>query len=306
MTVYEVPDGPKMLRETLCLAQSEIGNSPWNEDRKQEHIDRLQRMINATDAIRDGAQCPYCTSPYRDRRFVMPTTGGVAPCGHAWHGGQETGAPVPQPPATLDNARQRAAIHAGTLFTITELLDQYQGADALREAVRAAVERGRQHIAELDAPEPSARPTHHERNPSVTDHQQTADLAVIDQKLAELTGELLTVAARYDGVDFAEAAQKLSASLATGKTTRDGMCTAVATLALRLQRERVGTGAAIRVITESDRKLNVTGRLHAILSNYGGQYIIAGPAMEKLVDELSAEADALGREGYLPAAGTTP
>lgn len=52
MTVYVVSDGPKMMRETLCLAQSEIGNSPWNEDRKQEHIDRLQRLIDACDSLR--------------------------------------------------------------------------------------------------------------------------------------------------------------------------------------------------------------------------------------------------------------
>jgi hypothetical protein len=41
-----------MLRETLCVAQTEIGNSPWNEDRKREHIDRLQRLIDACDVHR--------------------------------------------------------------------------------------------------------------------------------------------------------------------------------------------------------------------------------------------------------------
>lgn len=52
MTSYEVPDGPKMLRETLCVAQTEVGNSPWNEDRKLEHLDRLQRLIDACDQHR--------------------------------------------------------------------------------------------------------------------------------------------------------------------------------------------------------------------------------------------------------------
>jgi hypothetical protein len=30
-------------------------------------------------------QCPTCTSPYRDRRFVMPTADGTAPCDSEWH-----------------------------------------------------------------------------------------------------------------------------------------------------------------------------------------------------------------------------
>jgi hypothetical protein len=49
---YEVHDGPKMLRETLCVAQSEISGSPWNEDRKDEHVARLQRLIDACDVHR--------------------------------------------------------------------------------------------------------------------------------------------------------------------------------------------------------------------------------------------------------------
>ena len=52
MTTYEVPDGPKMLRETLCLAATEIGNAPRNEDRKQQHLDRLQRLLDECDRHR--------------------------------------------------------------------------------------------------------------------------------------------------------------------------------------------------------------------------------------------------------------
>ena len=137
----------------------------------------------------------------------------------------------------------------------------------------------------------------------MTDEHHQATKPTIDQELAALTGEVLGIAARYHGVDFPEAAQKLSASLASGHTTRDGLCAAVATLALRLQRERAATGSAIRVISEDDRKLNITSRLLAVLSNYGGQRIIAGPTMEQLVDQLAAEADHLAREGYLPATG---
>jgi hypothetical protein len=49
---YEVPDGPKMLRETLCVAQSLIGNSNLNADRRTEHVNRLQRLINECDRHR--------------------------------------------------------------------------------------------------------------------------------------------------------------------------------------------------------------------------------------------------------------
>jgi hypothetical protein len=52
LTAYIVPDGPKMLKETLCVAQSRIGNSPLDEGRKREHIDRLQRLIDECDRHR--------------------------------------------------------------------------------------------------------------------------------------------------------------------------------------------------------------------------------------------------------------
>lgn len=49
---YAVADSPKMLRETLCVAQARIGNSPHDEGRKREHIDRLQRLIDECDRKR--------------------------------------------------------------------------------------------------------------------------------------------------------------------------------------------------------------------------------------------------------------
>lgn len=52
VTTYEIEDGPKMLRETLCVAQSLIGNSNLHADRRTEHINRLQRLIAACDAHR--------------------------------------------------------------------------------------------------------------------------------------------------------------------------------------------------------------------------------------------------------------
>lgn len=55
-TVYEIIDSPKMLRETLCVAQTRIGNSDLDQDRKQEHIDRLQRLIAECDRHRPLGQ----------------------------------------------------------------------------------------------------------------------------------------------------------------------------------------------------------------------------------------------------------
>jgi hypothetical protein len=40
-------DTPKMIVETLCVAQSAIGAS--GDDRKMEHLGRLQRLINAQE-----------------------------------------------------------------------------------------------------------------------------------------------------------------------------------------------------------------------------------------------------------------
>ena len=52
MTGYFVYDGPKMLRETLCVAQARIGQSPFDAGRIKEHVDRLQRLIDACDGHR--------------------------------------------------------------------------------------------------------------------------------------------------------------------------------------------------------------------------------------------------------------
>lgn len=49
---YTVPDGPKMLRETLCVAQARIGNSPLDHGRRDEHMDRLQRLLDECDRKR--------------------------------------------------------------------------------------------------------------------------------------------------------------------------------------------------------------------------------------------------------------
>lgn len=49
-TAYVVPDGPKELRETLCVAQTYIGLS--DDSRKREHSDRLQRLIDECDRHR--------------------------------------------------------------------------------------------------------------------------------------------------------------------------------------------------------------------------------------------------------------
>ena len=51
-TTLTVPDGPKMLRETLCAAQNAIAHRPYDEGRKQSHIDRLSRLIAECDRHR--------------------------------------------------------------------------------------------------------------------------------------------------------------------------------------------------------------------------------------------------------------
>jgi hypothetical protein len=68
VTSYEVPDGPKMLRETLCVAQTRISDSPLDEGRKAGHIARLQRLIDECDRHRplgpdgehDNRHTPTC------------------------------------------------------------------------------------------------------------------------------------------------------------------------------------------------------------------------------------------------------
>ncbi|GLY08301.1 hypothetical protein [Actinoplanes sp. NBRC 101535] len=51
-TSYEVPDGPKMLRETLSVAQACIGGSDLGQQHKEIHIARLGRLIDECDRHR--------------------------------------------------------------------------------------------------------------------------------------------------------------------------------------------------------------------------------------------------------------
>lgn len=50
-TNLEVSDSPKMIRETLCVAQSLVGQFTGTY-RKREHMDRLQRLIDECDRHR--------------------------------------------------------------------------------------------------------------------------------------------------------------------------------------------------------------------------------------------------------------
>ena len=50
-TNLEVSDSPKMIRETLCVAQSAVGRFS-GPDRRREHIERLQRLIDECDRHR--------------------------------------------------------------------------------------------------------------------------------------------------------------------------------------------------------------------------------------------------------------
>lgn len=47
---YALPDTPKMLKETLCIAQQ--GILAVGGPRMREHVDRLQRIIDECDRMR--------------------------------------------------------------------------------------------------------------------------------------------------------------------------------------------------------------------------------------------------------------
>jgi hypothetical protein len=49
---YTVPDDPKMLRETLCAAQGVVNRHIPDTDRRQQHSDRLQRLLDECDRKR--------------------------------------------------------------------------------------------------------------------------------------------------------------------------------------------------------------------------------------------------------------
>ena len=55
-TSYEIPDGPKMLRESLCVAQTAVGNYSLDMGRRREHVERLQRLIDECDRHRPLGQ----------------------------------------------------------------------------------------------------------------------------------------------------------------------------------------------------------------------------------------------------------
>lgn len=52
LTEYTIPDEPKMLRETLCVAQVALGDTYRTDPRMWEHMDRLQRLIDECDRHR--------------------------------------------------------------------------------------------------------------------------------------------------------------------------------------------------------------------------------------------------------------
>jgi hypothetical protein len=53
-------------------------------------------------------------------------------------------------------------------------------------------------------------------------------------------------------------------------------------------------------LNDADKRMNVESRLLAVLSSYGGQTIVASPAMERLIAEQTDDVYDLAREGFLP------
>lgn len=71
MSTITVHDSLKMVRETLCVAQTWIGIGPVSDPRRREHINRLQRMIDdinrqrplGSDGKHGDRHTPTCGCP---------------------------------------------------------------------------------------------------------------------------------------------------------------------------------------------------------------------------------------------------
>lgn len=50
ITLDITSEGPKMLRETLCVAQTHVGLS--GDNRAREHVERIQQLIDQLDEHR--------------------------------------------------------------------------------------------------------------------------------------------------------------------------------------------------------------------------------------------------------------
>lgn len=63
MTEIHAPDSLKMIRETLCVAQTHVNLCVADTDRRQEHSDRLQRLIDNIDRqrpLRPDGEAIHC------------------------------------------------------------------------------------------------------------------------------------------------------------------------------------------------------------------------------------------------------
>lgn len=89
---YTVTDGPKMLRETLCIAQAAINARPFDEHRKASDLARIGRLIAECDRKRptgpdgkhDDRHTPECGCelilPDADPKYVAgPLTASILP-----------------------------------------------------------------------------------------------------------------------------------------------------------------------------------------------------------------------------------
>lgn len=90
MTIYEIDISPKALRETLCIAQTRIGNSGLDKHRQESDIANLQALIAECDRHRplgpDGKHGDRHTStcgcedvPTVSVTLPHPGRGGYAP-----------------------------------------------------------------------------------------------------------------------------------------------------------------------------------------------------------------------------------
>ncbi|MDM8084728.1 hypothetical protein QUV83_08135 [Cellulomonas cellasea] len=81
VTTLTAPDDPKMLRETLCVAAAAVARATGTGDRDDEHITRLQRLIDECDHHRplgsDGKHGSLHTATCGCDDVVSPTVGDV-------------------------------------------------------------------------------------------------------------------------------------------------------------------------------------------------------------------------------------
>lgn len=146
-TTLTVSDSPKMLRETLCVAASAVGQQMTSDGpAKRAHIDRLQRLTDECDRHRplgpDGK--------HGDRH--TPTCGCEGPTGGRWRVGQSWGVTVvKETPGAPDRLVATAQTREGARLIVDALNAGGPGQQdsAVVEELRAEAEEAEEQLINL-------------------------------------------------------------------------------------------------------------------------------------------------------------